>query len=118
MRQGNRHRAHCSRAKRCSIVHRWARATAHSIAGQLVVGQWDSAFRGSWNYFDSRPGTAVPDGLGYGRALRKLAVHFSTVWARWDRGDPGVLWCRASAFGMGAVSTRAMGTGAWLSAWI
>src|SRR5260221_419237 len=118
MRQGNWHCAHCSRAKRCSIVHRWAGATAHSIAGQFVAGQWDSAFRGSWNYFDSRSGTAVPDGLGNGRALRKLAVRFSAVWTVWGRGDPGVLWCCASALGMGAVSTRTMGTGAWLGAWV
>src|SRR5438309_4346873 len=118
MRQGNRHCAHCSCAKRRSIVHRWARATAHSIAGQLVAGQWDSAFRGSWNYFDSRPGIAVPDGLGNGRALRKLDVHFSAVWTLWDRGDPCVLWRRASALGMGAVSTRALGATAWIGAWI
>src|SRR5258705_7898262 len=118
MRQGNRHCAHCSRAKRCSIVHRWARATAHSIAGQFVAGQWDSAFRGSWNDLDSRAGTAVPDGLGNGRALCKLAVHFSAVWTLWDRGDPGVLWCCASALGMGAISARALGAAAWLGAWI
>src|SRR5260370_35607587 len=83
-----------------------------------MAGQRDSAFRGGGNDFDSRPGTAVPDGLGNGRALRKLALHFSAVWTLWDRGDPGVLWCCASALGMGAVSTRAMGTGAWLGAWI
>src|SRR5882762_3701770 len=118
MRQGNRHCAHCSHAKRCSIVHRRARAKEHSIARQFVAGQWDSAFRGSWNYFDSRPGTAFPDGLGNGRALRKLAVHLSSVWTLWDRGDPGVLWCCASALGMGAISTRALGAAAWLGAWI
>src|SRR6266436_4904651 len=83
-----------------------------------MAGQWDSAFRRGGNDFDSRAGTAVPDGLGNGRALCKLAVHFSAVWTLWDRGDPGVLWCCSSALGMGAVSTRAMGTGAWLSAWI
>src|SRR3979409_623610 len=118
MRQSNWRRTRCSRAIRCSIVHRWARATAHSIAGQFVAGQWDSAFRGSWNDFDSRPGTAVPDGLGNGRPLRKLAVNFSAVWTLWDRGDSGVLWCWVSVLGMGAVSTRALGATAWLGAWI
>src|SRR6267154_6712850 len=118
MRQGNRHCAHCSCAKRRSIVHRWARTTAYSTAGQFVAGQWDSAFRGSWNYFYSRPGIAVPDGLGNGRALRKLAVRSSAVWTLWDRGDPGVLWYCASALGMGAISTRALGAAAWLGAWI
>src|SRR5258707_972464 len=118
MRQSNWRPTRCSRAVHCSIVHRWARATAHSIAGQLVAGQWDSAFCGSWNYFDSRASIAVPDGLGNGRALRKLAVHFSAVWTLWDRGDPGVLWCCASALGMGAISTRALGAVAWVGGWI
>src|SRR6267154_92752 len=118
MRQGNRHCAHCSRAKRCSIIHRWARAAAYSTAGELVAGQCDSAFRRGGNDLDSRAGTAIPDGLGNGRPLRKLAVHFSAVWTLWDRGDPGVLWCCASALGMGAISTRALGAAAWLGAWI
>src|SRR6267142_1035453 len=118
MRQSNRRRADCGRAERCSTGLRSACATPYSIAGQFMAGQRDSAFRGGGNDFDSWPGTAVLDGLGNGRALRKLAVHFSAVWTLWDRGDPGVLWCCASALGLGTISTGALGASAWLGTWV
>jgi len=118
MRQSDWCRTRCSHAKRCSTVVLWTRATPYSIAGELVAGQRDSAFRGGGNDSDSWPGTAFLDRLGSGRAFLELAVHVSAIWTLRDRWNPGVFWGCAPALGVGAISTRTLGARAWLGAWI
>src|SRR5258708_30593466 len=112
-------RAHCGFGSRGRARLRRTRSAAHPDSGEPLAGHRSFAIgRGLLDSY-RRTNAALLDGLGNGRALRKLAVQFSPVWTLLDRRRTGDIRSRTSYFGLGTVSARAVGApsraGSWLS---